>query len=86
MDYKTMLAWAERLKARCLREGKSEQDTRDRIYNAALVMFSTDDTITPGGQAQGGKDNQGRYAWTGKRGRADGIRAPGRVTRANGLQ
>lgn len=46
MDYDQMLAWAERLKARCLREGKSEQDTRDRIYNTALVMFSTDDTVT----------------------------------------
>jgi len=50
MDYTTMLAWAERLKARCLREGKGEQDTRDRIYNAALVMFSTDDTITAAGK------------------------------------
>ncbi len=50
MDYKTMLAWAERLRARCTREGKSEQDTRDRIYNAALVMFSADDTITPAGK------------------------------------
>ena len=47
MDYETMLAWAERLKARCLSEGKTEQDTRDRIYNAALVMFSDDDAITP---------------------------------------
>ena len=50
MDYKTMLAWAERLKARCLSEGKTEQDTRDRIYNAALVMFSSDDTVTAAGK------------------------------------
>lgn len=48
MDQGFMLDWAERLKARCLREGKGEQDTRDRIYNAALVMFSDDDdAITP---------------------------------------
>lgn len=50
MDYETMLNWAHRIKARCLREGKSEQDTRDRIYNAALVMFSADDTVTPAGK------------------------------------
>ena len=40
MDYKTMLAWAERLKERCTHEGKSEQDTRDRIYNAAVLMVA----------------------------------------------
>lgn len=45
MDYETMLNWAHRIKARCLREGKSEQDRKSR------------------------------YAWTGKRGRADGSRA-----------
>ena len=48
MDYKTMLAWAEKIKARCEREGLPAQQTRDRIYNAALVMFSDDDdAITP---------------------------------------
>ena len=56
-------------------KGKSEQDTRDRIYNAALVMFSADDTVTPAGKRKAERIVKGRYAWTGKRGRADGIRA-----------
>ena len=50
MDYETMVEWAHRIKARCTREGKSEQDTRDRIYNAALVMFTSDDTVTAAGK------------------------------------
>ncbi len=50
MDYETMVEWAHRIKARCTREGKGEQDTRDRIYNAALVMFSSDDTVTAAGK------------------------------------
>lgn len=45
MDYKTMLAWAERIKARCGREGKTEQQTRDEIFNSALCMFAVNDFI-----------------------------------------
>lgn len=48
MDQGFMLDWAEKIKARCEREGLPAQQTRDRIYNAALVMFSDDDdAITP---------------------------------------
>lgn len=46
MDYETMLAWAHKIKARCEREGKTEQQTRDEIFNSALCMFAVDDIIT----------------------------------------
>ena len=46
MDHNSMVAWAEKVKARCEREGLPAQQTRDYIYNSALVMFSGDD-ITP---------------------------------------
>ncbi len=47
MDYKTVIGWAKNIKADCKRKGLTEQQTRDRIYNAALMVFSDDDTITP---------------------------------------
>lgn len=48
MDHKTVVGWAKNIKADCKRKGLTEQQTRDRIYNAALVMFSDDDdAITP---------------------------------------
>lgn len=46
MDYETMLDWAHRIKGRCEREGKTEQQTRDEIFNSALCMFAVDDIIT----------------------------------------
>lgn len=47
MDHKTVVGWAKNIKADCKRKGLTEQQTRDRIYNAALMVFSDDDTITP---------------------------------------
>jgi hypothetical protein len=47
MDHKTAVGWAKNIKADCKRKGLTEQQTRDRIYNAALMVFSDDDTITP---------------------------------------
>jgi hypothetical protein len=47
MDYKTVVGWAKNIKADCKRKGLTEQQTRDRIYNAALMVFSDDDAITP---------------------------------------
>jgi predicted alpha/beta hydrolase family esterase len=48
MDYKTVIGWAKNIKADCKRKGLTEQQTRDRIYNAALMVFSDDDdTVTP---------------------------------------
>ena len=48
MDHKTAVGWAKNIKADCKRKGLTEQQTRDRIYNAALlVFFDDDDTVTP---------------------------------------
>lgn len=48
MDHKTAVEWAKNIKADCKRKGLTEQQTRDRIYNAALLVFSDDDdTVTP---------------------------------------
>ena len=48
MDHKTVVGWAKNIMADCKRNGLTEQQTRDRIYNAALMVFSDDDdTITP---------------------------------------
>ena len=42
MDYEQMVQWAKRIKARCFKEGKTEQQTRSEIFNSALVQFSDD--------------------------------------------
>ncbi len=47
MDYETMVEWAHRIAERCKREGRTEQQARDEIFNSALVQFSDDwDDIT----------------------------------------
>ena len=48
MDYDTALDFGEKIKSRCLKEGKGEQATRNRIYNAILCFAcDDDDEITP---------------------------------------
>lgn len=42
MDYEQMVQWAKRIKERCFKEGKTEQQTRSEIFNSALVQFSDD--------------------------------------------
>ena len=42
MDYEQMVQWAKRIKLRCFKEGKTEQQTRSEIFNSALVQFSDD--------------------------------------------
>lgn len=46
MDYETMVEWAHRIAERCRREGRTEQQARDEIFNSALCMFADDDIIT----------------------------------------
>jgi hypothetical protein len=46
MDYDLALDFGEKIKGRCLKEGKGEQATRNRIYNGVLAMVC-DDEITP---------------------------------------
>ena len=42
MDYETMVEWAHMIAARCKREGRTEHQARDEIFNSALVQFSDD--------------------------------------------
>lgn len=42
MNYEQMVEWAKRIKERCFKEGKTEQQTRSEIFNSALVQFSDD--------------------------------------------
>jgi hypothetical protein len=42
MDYETMVEWAHMIAERCKRGGRTEQQTRDEIFNSALVQFSDD--------------------------------------------
>jgi len=47
MDYDLALDFGEKIKGRCLKEGRGEQATRNRIYNGVLAMSCDDDEITP---------------------------------------
>ena len=47
MDYDLALDFGEKIKGRCLKEGRGEQATRNRIYNAILCFACDDDEITP---------------------------------------
>lgn len=39
MDYEQMVQWAKRIKERCFKKGKTEQQTRSEIFNSALIQF-----------------------------------------------
>ena len=47
MDYDLALDFGEKIKGRCLKEGRGEQAIRNRIYNAILCFACDDDEITP---------------------------------------
>ena len=40
MNYEQMVQWAKRIKERCFKEGKTEQQARSEIFNSALIQFS----------------------------------------------
>ena len=44
MDYEQMVQWAKRIKERCFKKGKTEQQTRSEIFNSALIQFSNYDS------------------------------------------
>lgn len=44
MNYEQMVQCAKRIKARCFKEGKTEQQTRSEIFNSALIQFSNYDS------------------------------------------